>query len=107
MEIPKPNFIQRLQALDDGPKQKVLIGTSIVVMIVVIYFWLAYFNGIVAGGAGQSQAVAVNDDSAVSAATTAPVASGPSFWDQAKQQLSDIYKTVTNPGQYQVSGQSK
>ena len=102
MDIPKPNFIQRLQALDDPRKQKVLIGTSIVIMVIVIYLWLAYFNGIVAGGAGQPQVV-VNDDSA---ATTAPTTSNaPSFWDQAKQQLGDIYKTFSNPGQYQINGQ--
>lgn len=105
MDIPRPNFIQRLQALDDGPKQKVLIGTAIVVMIIVMYFWLAYFNGIVAGGAGQPPSVAVNGDSAASAAPAVP--STPSFWDQAKQQLGDIYKTITNPGQYQIGGQSK
>ena len=48
-EVPKPNFLHRLQGLDEGHKQKIMIVASVVIMIVVVYFWLAYFNSIVVG----------------------------------------------------------
>lgn len=52
----KKGWIERLQALDEPTKQKVLIIATVVMMAVVIYFWLAYFNTLVAGVAGQPAA---------------------------------------------------
>jgi uncharacterized membrane protein YvbJ len=49
LELPKPNFLHRLQGLDDRHKQKIMIVAAIVIMVIVIYFWLAYFNSIVVG----------------------------------------------------------
>jgi hypothetical protein len=49
MQIPKPGLIHRLQNLDEGHKQKIMVVATIIIMIVVIWLWAAYFNSIVAG----------------------------------------------------------
>jgi hypothetical protein len=43
------DFFQKLQSLDEPVKQRILVAATIVIMVVVLYFWLMYFNGIVAG----------------------------------------------------------
>ena len=41
------NLLEKVRSLDESAKQKILIGSSIVVMIVVIFIWAEYFNSIV------------------------------------------------------------
>ncbi len=41
--------LQKLQSLDEPTKRKVVVGASAVAMVIVVYFWVAYFNGLVAG----------------------------------------------------------
>jgi hypothetical protein len=53
MEIPKPNFLHRLQGLDDGTKQKIIMVATIIIMVIVISLWMAYFNSITVGGGGK------------------------------------------------------
>ena len=43
MKIPKPNFIQRLQNKDDVTKRNIIVIVTIVLMVVIVYIWLAYF----------------------------------------------------------------
>ncbi len=43
------NFLNELQALPEPTKRKVLVAVTIVLMAVVIYFWLIYFNTLLAG----------------------------------------------------------
>lgn len=42
-------FLERLQSSDEGTKLRWLIGLSLIVMVAVVYVWLAYFNGLIAG----------------------------------------------------------
>jgi hypothetical protein len=58
----KKGLLEELQSLDESTKKKIMIVASAMVMIVVVYFWLAYFNTIVANVAQPQPAVA---DSAV------------------------------------------
>ena len=53
MDIPKPNWLHRLQGLDDGVKQKIMIAATVVIMIIVVWLWVAYFNTVVVSGAGR------------------------------------------------------
>ncbi len=53
-----------LQTLDEGTKTKVLIVSAAVIMAVVFYLWLMYFNGIIAS---VPQMTAVQDPGAGSA----------------------------------------
>ena len=65
------HFLTDLQSLDDRAKFKVLIVATAVVMVVVVYFWLAYFNNIIAsvqtplaadGGASQNATPAAQEE---------------------------------------------
>ena len=41
-------FIEKLQAADEGRKRKWMIISTTIVMAVVIYVWLGYFNNLIA-----------------------------------------------------------
>ncbi|HEX4104403.1 MAG TPA: hypothetical protein VHZ04_02920 [Candidatus Paceibacterota bacterium] len=118
----KKGFLEELQSLDEGTKQKVLIVATVVIMIVIIYFWLAYFNNIVAGVGQVAAGPAVNAAPATATATaTAPAsvpsaaaAAGPSIWQQMGGGLAAIGQFFINlahgvrnvfqtPGQYTVN----
>lgn len=43
------NFLEKLQSSDERTKRRWLVGLTAVVMVGVIYVWLAYFNNLVAG----------------------------------------------------------
>ena len=51
-EAPK-TFLEELQALSEPTKFKVLVVATIMVMAVVLYLWLGYFNAIVADNQPQ------------------------------------------------------
>ena len=79
-------FLEELQALEEPTKTKVLVVSTAILMIIVIYFWIAYFNGIVSGGA---QATISNQDQ--STTTVSPLSPGstegvaspePGFWSR-------------------------
>jgi len=63
-------FLEGLQSLDESTKHKILIGATAVIMIVVVYFWLAYFNSIVVNLSAQP--VAAQTQSAPAVAQTTP-----------------------------------
>lgn len=42
------SFLAELQSLDAPTKRKVVIVSTVVVMVIVIYLWFGYFNGLVA-----------------------------------------------------------
>ncbi len=42
------SFLEKLQSADEDVKRRWLVVSTIVVMIVVIYVWLAYFNSLIA-----------------------------------------------------------
>ncbi|HUZ92651.1 MAG TPA: hypothetical protein VNG29_01490 [Candidatus Paceibacterota bacterium] len=48
------NFIQKLQSLPDAQKHRVMIVATAVVMVAIVYVWLAYFNGLVSGFSNQA-----------------------------------------------------
>jgi hypothetical protein len=50
------DFFTELQSLGEPAKSKILIIATVIIMIVVIYFWLAYFNSIIAGVSAPSVA---------------------------------------------------
>ncbi len=42
-------LLERLQNADEGTKRRWMIVATIIIMVVVIYIWAAYFNNLVAG----------------------------------------------------------
>jgi hypothetical protein len=57
----KKSFLEEIQSLDESTKRRVGFVVTAVIMVGVVYLWLAYFNGVVASvspapvAAGQSQ----------------------------------------------------
>ncbi len=41
------NFLKKLQASDEGVKQRWLIASSAILMAIVIFLWLGYFNALI------------------------------------------------------------
>ena len=41
--------MEKLQSSDEGTKKRWLIGLTAIVMVGVVYVWLAYFNNLVVG----------------------------------------------------------
>ncbi|MCR4328719.1 MAG: hypothetical protein NUV53_04390 [Patescibacteria group bacterium] len=54
------SFLRKLQESDDTAKRKFLIISSLVIMLVIVYVWLMYFNNIVASVSDTSTDVAEN-----------------------------------------------
>jgi hypothetical protein len=48
MDRPK-NFLEKLQSSDEATKQRWLVGSAAVIMAIVVFLWLAYFNALVVG----------------------------------------------------------
>ena len=43
------HFLEKLQSSDESTKRRWMFGSAVVIMIVVVYVWFAYFNTLVAG----------------------------------------------------------
>ncbi|MBI2033619.1 MAG: hypothetical protein HYT13_00765 [Candidatus Liptonbacteria bacterium] len=43
------NFLEKLQSSDERIKRRWLIGLTAIVVVGVVYVWLAYFNNLLAG----------------------------------------------------------
>jgi hypothetical protein len=65
-------YLDQLQSLDETTKKKVLVVATAILMVAIVYFWLAYFNGIIVGLAGGGQAVAQASPSNTNAAASVP-----------------------------------
>ena len=102
MENHPKSFIAELQALEEPTKTKVLIVSTIVLMVIVLYFWLAYFNTIVPGSASDAttQTAQGNADSGV-LGLFADAAS--SFWQAMGSSVQGIAREMKNPRQYNIS----
>ncbi len=83
------DFLKKLQSLDEPTKRKVLIVSTIVIMIVVIFVWIAYFNNIIMPSSGGT-ATATSTQPVASA----PAASGPGFWGKMKNDFSGFGEGV-------------
>jgi hypothetical protein len=89
------SFFESLQSMDESMKQKILVVATVVIMILVVYVWLGYFNGIVAGTSQSNTSVAT--------AQVQPVSSGGnSFWQSMKDDMANMANVFKQPGQYNV-----
>jgi len=89
MEPIHKNFLEQLQSLDEPMKKKVLVVSTAVIMVIVVYFWLAYFNTLIAGISNQPP-VAVNADAGGSAPAAAAPA-GPNMLQRMGNGLAAMY----------------
>jgi hypothetical protein len=79
-------FIEELQSLEEPTKMKVLVVATTILMILVIYFWLIYFNGIVSAG---TQASVSGSDQPVA---TAPP--GPGIWGKVGNGTAIVWQSI-------------
>lgn len=93
-------FFEGLQALDDAAKTKILVVATVIIMLIVGYLWLGYFNNFVINSAEQP---AVPN---VVATDTAAVSGGASFWQQTRDGFGGIVHGIQDlwgaPRQYIV-----
>ncbi len=76
----KNNFWERLRTADEKTKRKIIIITSCICMVVIVYIWLGYFNNIVS--------------SAVQSGSGAQIPS-PGFWDKIKSNADSFYEKIS------------
>ncbi len=75
------DFIKKLQSADQSVKRRWLIGASALMLVLVIFFWLKYFNTLV-----QSPAAVSNN----------PAEQGFGFWPAIKIGARVFYDGLTN-----------
>ncbi len=75
------SFLEKLQSADEETKKRWLVISVAVIMVIVIYVWLAYFNNLLAGfsappasesGSGEAQG-------------------GMTFWQTLKNGAASVY----------------
>jgi hypothetical protein len=84
-EEPQKSFLEELQSLDEPVKRRILVVSAIIIMAIVIYVWLGYFNGLVATNQPQQTS-----------------GSGSSFWRNMTGDMADMINFFRGPRQYVV-----
>jgi hypothetical protein len=106
METEHKSFIEELRSLSEPTKRKVLFGAVVISMVLVIYFWLAYFNSIVPSVASVAtvqppdMASTSSEGSEISGlfADTAGL-----FWQSIEGGIRNAAGALKNPRQYNIS----
>ena len=95
-------FIEELQSLEEPTKKKILVVSTVLVMAVVVYVWLGYFNNLVSSTPG----IALSDNS--STTSSAPgfferVTGGSAFMLQAFGSWTrEMGSAIESPRQYDI-----
>jgi hypothetical protein len=104
MNTDRKSFIEELRSLSDPVKRKVFWGAVAASMILVVYFWLAYFNTIVPGAVP-------GPDTTVQTSTTGTEGAGVfglfadaagSFWQAIENGARGMVSEMKNPKQYNI-----
>ncbi|HEY4525630.1 MAG TPA: hypothetical protein VJL32_00845 [Candidatus Paceibacterota bacterium] len=74
-----PNFLERIRTSDDQTKKRWLVGVSAVIMLVIVWVWLGYFNSLF-----------MSPD-----ASASPEQGGFSFWTSLKSGGSAAWDSMT------------
>lgn len=76
------DFLKKLQTADETYKKRILVVVSTVVMIIVIYIWLIYFNNLVARETRETVPVAATQDE------------NPGFWGTMQRGSAVLYHNI-------------
>jgi flagellar basal body-associated protein FliL len=104
-------MLEELQSLSDGNKKRVLVIATIIIMVIIIGVWVAYFNSVIMGTAQQTAVETTTPSAAVApaaATATAPVtaqANGPSLWQNIENGFGSIANVFKKPSQYNIQPQ--
>jgi flagellar basal body-associated protein FliL len=97
-------MLEELRSLSEGNKKRILVIATIIIMVIIIGVWVAYFNSIIMGTAQQ-----VTTEAPTSSVATAPVvaqANGPSLWQNIKDGFGSIANVFKKPSQYTIQPQN-
>ena len=100
MERNGRDLLEEVQSLDEAAKRKVLIGSSVVVMLIVVAIWAAYFNDIVMAPAGEAGQATSTAAAAPAASATPASSSGSGFWHTVGNDLSGLGNIFTGGREY-------
>ena len=89
------DFLEGVRSLDEGAKQRLLIVSSVAVMVIVVAIWIFYFNNIIMAPTGDSGVA-----TSTSPAAASPSPSGPGFWHTVENDLSGLANIFTGGHQY-------
>jgi hypothetical protein len=107
-------FLEELQSMDEGAKKRVLIISTIVIMIIVVGIWLVYFNTIVGmNSAGDVSQATTTTPGAIAIAvvptTTIPAAGGVGLWQNIENGFVSVFRSIANifsgPSNYKIQPQ--
>ena len=79
VEEGEKNFLEKLQSADESIKKRWMIILTIIVMTVVVYVWIAYFNNLIVSMSMSQQIV------------SSPPADSGSLWQTAKNGMASLY----------------
>lgn len=102
------SILEKLRALDNPVKLKVMMIATILVMILVVFLWVAYFNAVIVPSLAPvditqtSTTVSEVPDSG-SGISDLFSSTMSSFWDVMKNAGRSFKEIVQNPKQYNVS----
>jgi flagellar basal body-associated protein FliL len=100
-------MLEELQSLSAGNKKRVLVVTTVILMVIVIGVWAVYFNSVIMG---TMQPVSTEAAEATTTSTgVAPQvaqANGPSLWQNIKDGFGSIANVFKKPSQYNIQPQS-
>jgi len=104
MNTDQKSFIEELRALSDPVKRKVFWGAVAASMILVVYFWLAYFNTIVPNTASAPSVAAQTSVSGTEGAGIFGLFTdaASSFWRAIGDGARGMISEMKSPKQYNI-----
>lgn len=94
------NFLEQIRNSSDQIKKRWLIGTSIVIMTVVIWVWLGYFNSLI-----MRPASSADDKEGKFSVWDGIRGSGGALWDRMTASVKDIGNKIGGSKEYIVKPQ--
>lgn len=102
-----PGFLERVRALDEPVKRKVLVFSSIIAMVLVVAVWLMYFNDIVMAPIQNADQTMASSTAAASLSASGTVpssdsssSSGQGFWHSVESSISGFSQVFTGGHEY-------
>jgi uncharacterized membrane protein YraQ (UPF0718 family) len=104
-------MLEELQSLSDGNKKRILVIATVIIMVIIIGVWVAYFNSVIMGTTQPTATEATTSSAVVAPITTtvapaATQANGPSLWQNIENWFESIANIFKKPSQYTVQPQS-
>lgn len=85
------NFLEKLQSAPEPTKWRWIIAIAAVVMVAVIYVWLAYFNNLITAGFSKSTAPYASSGQVSAESPPGAGAGSTSFLQTLKNATANLY----------------